>query len=169
MIIEGLNIIAVYGQVLPMAGNFIFVRLELLPCFLIKLNIKNQSRQLSGGPYSSSPEPRHSKITAADCSDVQPHYWQYQCWRFVTFFQFIHLNQINALSLEPVYSNLLFYTTNRIAIGDRSFPDGHEPIILPEKSKYQNILPFSYCTAPPNASRAIATKTFICVYHCKFT
>ena len=28
-------------QVLPMVGNFIFVRPELLPGFLIKLNIKN--------------------------------------------------------------------------------------------------------------------------------
>ena len=28
-------------QVLPMVGNFIFVRPELLPSFLIKLNIKN--------------------------------------------------------------------------------------------------------------------------------
>lgn len=31
------------GQVLPMVGNFIFVRPELLPGFLIKLNIKNES------------------------------------------------------------------------------------------------------------------------------
>jgi hypothetical protein len=29
------------GQVLPTVGNFIFVRPELLPGFLIKLNIKN--------------------------------------------------------------------------------------------------------------------------------
>jgi hypothetical protein len=28
-------------QVLPMVGNFIFVRPELLPVFLIKLNIMN--------------------------------------------------------------------------------------------------------------------------------
>jgi hypothetical protein len=31
----------VYAQVLPMVGNFIFVRQELLPGFLIKVNIKN--------------------------------------------------------------------------------------------------------------------------------
>jgi len=31
--------VAAYGQVLPMVGNFIFVRWELLPGFLIKLNI----------------------------------------------------------------------------------------------------------------------------------
>ena len=29
------------GQVLPMVGNFMFVRPELLPGFLIKLNDKN--------------------------------------------------------------------------------------------------------------------------------
>ena len=33
--------IAANEQVLPMVGNFIFVRPELLPGFLIKLNIKN--------------------------------------------------------------------------------------------------------------------------------
>ena len=62
------------GQVLPMVGNFIFVRPELLPGFLIKLNIKNQSWALF-----VKPEPQHSRITAADCSNVKPHYWQYQC------------------------------------------------------------------------------------------
>jgi hypothetical protein len=33
--------VAANGQVLPMVGNYIFVRPELLPGFLIKLNIKN--------------------------------------------------------------------------------------------------------------------------------
>ena len=36
-----LNRVTHNGQVLPMVGNFIFVRPELLPGFLIKLNIKN--------------------------------------------------------------------------------------------------------------------------------
>jgi hypothetical protein len=35
------QLIAGNGQVLQMVGNFIFVRPELLPGFLIKLNIKN--------------------------------------------------------------------------------------------------------------------------------
>ena len=35
------NTIADNEQVLPMVGNFIFVRPEPLPGFLIKLNIKN--------------------------------------------------------------------------------------------------------------------------------
>ncbi len=59
-------------DVLPMVGNFKFVRPELLLGFLIKLNIRTEA-----GLYSSSPEPQHSKIIAADCSNVKPHYWQY--------------------------------------------------------------------------------------------
>ena len=35
------RMIAPNEQVLPMVGNFIFARPELLPGFLIKLNIKN--------------------------------------------------------------------------------------------------------------------------------
>jgi hypothetical protein len=41
MSLFGSVLIAAYGQVLPMVGNFMFVRPELLPGFLIKLNIKN--------------------------------------------------------------------------------------------------------------------------------
>jgi hypothetical protein len=41
---------------------------------LIKLDIKTEA-----GLYSSSPEPQHSRITAGDCANVKPHYWQYQC------------------------------------------------------------------------------------------
>ena len=29
----------------------------------------------------SSPESQHNIITAADCSKVRPHYWQYQFWK----------------------------------------------------------------------------------------
>jgi hypothetical protein len=46
--------IAPNEQVLPMVGNFIFVRLELLPGFLIKLNIKNQSRVLFVKPRTTA-------------------------------------------------------------------------------------------------------------------
>jgi hypothetical protein len=75
------NRVAHNGQVLPMVGNFIFVRPELLPGFLIKLNVKNlpAGRQAKAGLYSSSPEPQYNRITAADCFNVKPHYWQYQC------------------------------------------------------------------------------------------
>jgi hypothetical protein len=42
-----------FEQVLPMVGNFIFVRPELLPGFLIKLNIKNQSWALFVKPRTT--------------------------------------------------------------------------------------------------------------------
>jgi hypothetical protein len=40
-------------QVLPMVGNFIFVRQELLVGFLIKLNIKNKSWALFVKPRTA--------------------------------------------------------------------------------------------------------------------
>ena len=49
------------GQVLPMVGNFIFVRLELPPGFLIKLNIKKLPAGRQAKAQSCLSDPNHSK------------------------------------------------------------------------------------------------------------
>jgi hypothetical protein len=41
ILVQGRCMLTTNGQVLPMVGSFIFVRPELLPGFLIKLNVKN--------------------------------------------------------------------------------------------------------------------------------
>jgi hypothetical protein len=56
---------------------------ELLPGFLIKLNLNNQSC----GVCSARPEPQYKSITAADCFNVQPQLWQYQCYGVGLIFQ----------------------------------------------------------------------------------
>ena len=69
---------AVNGQLSPIVGHNIFVCPELLPGLFIKLYIKNLAEfylsQLIRDP--SSFEQQFSGITATDCSNVKPHYWQ---------------------------------------------------------------------------------------------
>ena len=42
----------------------------------IMLNLRTKAQSCL-----SSPEPQYNRITAADCSNVKPHYWQYQYWQ----------------------------------------------------------------------------------------
>lgn len=43
------------------------------------------------GLYSSSPELQYSRINAADCLNVEPHYWQYQYRVQLLFFVFYNV------------------------------------------------------------------------------
>lgn len=57
-------------QVLSIVGELEFLPPEPQPDFLIKLILRTKA-----GLYSSSLEVQYRRITAADCSNVKPHYW----------------------------------------------------------------------------------------------
>jgi hypothetical protein len=87
---------------LPMVGNYIFVRLELLPGSLIKIKTKNLSWALF-----VLLEPQYNRITAADCFNVQPHYGNTNVsGSFVVFHKLINFVLSTFFALGIIIGNM---------------------------------------------------------------